>query len=104
VATVNLSAMTLFLWHQTAFILVNSLGMLAGHVPGLLTAPTSAAWVAERLAWLPAFAVVLTGLWLMFRGLEHARRASARLDRVYALNRARLEPLALHDLESGRLH
>jgi len=73
VATVNLSAMTLFLWHQTAFIMVTSLGMLAGHVPGLLTAPTSAAWVAERLAWLPAFAAVLAGLWLMFRGLEHAR-------------------------------
>jgi hypothetical protein len=73
VATVNLSAMTLFLWHQTAFIMVTSLGTLAGHAPGLLTAPTSAAWVAERLAWLPAFAAVLACLWLMFRGLEHAR-------------------------------
>ena len=108
VATVNLSAMTLFLWHQTAFIMVTSLGMLAGHAPGLLTAPTGAAWVAERLAWLPAFAVVLAGLWLMFRGLEHARNprraGSAGLDGVDALHAARLEPLALHDLESGRLY
>jgi hypothetical protein len=78
VATVNLSAMTLFLWHQTAFIMVTSLGTLAGHVPGLLTAPTSAARVAERLAWLPVFALFLTGLWLMFRGLEHARSPRRR--------------------------
>jgi hypothetical protein len=74
VATVNLSAMTLFLWHQTAFIMVTSLGRLAGHAPGLLTAPTGAAWAGERLAWLPAFAAVLAGLWLMFRGLEHGSR------------------------------
>ncbi|MGE5288097.1 MAG: acyltransferase family protein, partial [Micromonosporaceae bacterium] len=123
VATVNLSAMTLFLWHQTAFIMVASLGALAGLSPGLLTAPTSAAWVAERLAWLPAFAVVLVGLWLMFRGLEHARsprrplpngRSSSRkgtmqagsagLDGMDALHAARLEPFARHDLEPGGLH
>jgi len=113
VATVNLSAMTLFLWHQTAFIVVTWLGMLVSHAPGLLTAPTSAAWVAERLAWLPAFAVVLAGLWLMFRGLEHARNprrpfrsdqpSSRGLDRVDALHGAGLESLALHDLEAGRL-
>ena len=40
VALVNLSAMTLFIWHQTAFIIVSSVGLLAGRVPGLLTAPT----------------------------------------------------------------
>jgi fucose 4-O-acetylase-like acetyltransferase len=70
VALVNLSAMTLFLWHQTAFITVSSLGLLAGRVPGLLTAPASGAWVAERLAWLPVFAIVLSGLWLAFRRVE----------------------------------
>src|SRR5919204_560949 len=58
VAMVNLSAMTLFLWHQTAFITVSSAGLLAGRMPGLLTAPAGGAWVAERLAWLPAFAAV----------------------------------------------
>jgi len=89
VATVNLSAMTLFLWHQTAFIMVTSLGTLAGHVPGLLTAPTSAAWVAERLAWLPVFAVFLTGLWLMFRGLEHARSPRRRFPGDQPSSRAR---------------
>jgi Acyltransferase family len=70
IALVNLSAMTLFLWHQTAFITVSSLALLAGRVPGLLTAPTSALWVAERLLWLPVFAITLSGLWLAFRRAE----------------------------------
>jgi len=71
VAMANLSAMTLFLWHETALVTVSSLGMLVGRVPGLLTAPTSGVWVAERLAWLPVFAAVLAGLWLTFRRVEH---------------------------------
>jgi hypothetical protein len=73
IAMVNLSAMTLFLWHQTAFIVVSSVGLLAGRVPGLLTAPTSGLWVAERLAWLPVFAITLSGLWLTFRRVEADR-------------------------------
>jgi peptidoglycan/LPS O-acetylase OafA/YrhL len=44
IALVNLSAMTLFLWHQTAFVTVSSVGLLAGRVPGLLTAPTGGLW------------------------------------------------------------
>jgi hypothetical protein len=70
IAMVNLSAMTLFLWHQTAFVTVSSLGLLAGRVPGLLTAPTGGLWVAERLAWLPVFAIMLSGLWLAFHRVE----------------------------------
>jgi len=70
VALVNLSAMTLFIWHQTAFVTVSCAGLLAGRVPGLLTAPASGIWVAERLAWLPVFAIVLAGLWLAFRRVE----------------------------------
>ena len=70
IAMVNLSAMTLFLWHQTAFVTVSSVGLLAGRVPGLLTAPTGGLWVAERLAWLPVFAIMLSGLWLAFHRVE----------------------------------
>jgi len=70
VAMVNLSAMTLFLWHETALVTVSSVGLLIGRVPGLLTAPTSGLWVAERLVWLPVFAAVLSGLWLAFRRVE----------------------------------
>jgi hypothetical protein len=71
IALVNLSAMTLFLRHQTAFITVSSVGLLVGRVPGLLTAPTGGLWVAERLAWLPVFAIMLSGLRLAFRRVEH---------------------------------
>jgi hypothetical protein len=39
-------------------------------VPGLLTAPTGSLWVAERLAWLPVFAIMLSGLWLAFHRVE----------------------------------
>jgi hypothetical protein len=35
-------------------------------VPGLLTSPANGLWVAERLAWLPVFAIVLSALWLAF--------------------------------------
>lgn len=75
VATANLSAMTLFLWHQTAFLAVTMAGLLIGRLPGLHTAPTSFAWVAERLAWLPAFAAALTAAWIVFRRAERAPSA-----------------------------
>jgi hypothetical protein len=72
VATANLSAMTLFLWHQTAFLAVTMAALLIGRLPGLHTVPSSAIWVAERLAWLPVFAIALAGLWLLFHRAEHA--------------------------------
>ena len=74
VAMANLSAMTLFLWHQTAFLTVTVAGLVIGRLPGLHTAPSSALWVAERLAWLPAFAVALAVLWLVFHRAERAPR------------------------------
>jgi hypothetical protein len=72
VATANLSAMTLFLWHQTAFLAVTTGALLIGRLPGLHTAPDSAVWVAERIAWLPVFAAALAVLWLVFRRAERA--------------------------------
>jgi len=75
VATANLSAMTLFLWHQTAFLAVTMGGWLIGRLPGLHTAPSSLLWVAERLAWLPAFAAMLAVLWAVFHRAERAPRA-----------------------------
>jgi hypothetical protein len=60
VAVVNVHAITIFLWHQTAMIAVTALGLLTGGIlPGLHTAPDSAAWVAARLAWLPVFGAAL---------------------------------------------
>ena len=78
VATANLSAMTLFLWHQTAFLAVTMAGLLIGRLPGLHTAPSSAVWVAERLAWLPAFAAALAILWVVFRRIEQRPRSRRR--------------------------
>jgi peptidoglycan/LPS O-acetylase OafA/YrhL len=76
VALVNLSAMTLFLWHQSAFLAVTMAGALAGRLPGLLTPPSGAVWIAERLAWLPAFAAALAVAWLLFHRFE--RRPAGR--------------------------
>lgn len=73
VAVVNLSAMTLFLWHQSAFLAVTMAGAMIGRVPGLLTAPSGAVWIAERLAWLPAFAAALAVAWLLFHRFERRR-------------------------------
>ena len=78
VATVNLSAMTLYLWHQTAFLAVTMAGQAIGRLPGLLTAPSSTLWIAERLAWLPAFAAALAVLWLVFHRAERPRVPAAR--------------------------
>jgi Acyltransferase family len=79
VAMANLSAMTLFLWHQTAFLAVTMVGLLAGRLPGLHTAPGGYLWVAERLGWLPVFAVALAVLWIVFRRAE--RGGSGRASR-----------------------
>ncbi|MFD0470893.1 acyltransferase family protein [Nonomuraea thailandensis] len=77
VALANLSAITIFLWHQTAMIAVTALGLLSGQaLPGLHTVPDSAGWVAARLAWLPVFAVALAACWAAFRGHERPRRGS----------------------------
>ncbi|MGC5010635.1 acyltransferase family protein [Streptosporangium sp. DT93] len=64
VALVNLSAMTIFLWHQTAPSLVALAALRLGDVPGLLGLPAEPAWLAYRLAWLPVFAAVLALAWL----------------------------------------
>ncbi|WP_066942159.1 acyltransferase family protein [Microtetraspora fusca] len=74
VALVNLSAMTIFLWHQTAMIAVTALGLLAdAPVPGLHTVPDSSGWVLARLAWLPAFLLALLVCVAAFGVHEHGR-------------------------------
>jgi peptidoglycan/LPS O-acetylase OafA/YrhL len=74
VALVNLSAMTIFLWHQTALMATTATGLLAGHLPGLHTLPDGLGWVAFRLAWLPVFTAVLAVCWTAFRGYEQGGR------------------------------
>lgn len=82
VALANLSAMTLFLWHQTAMMAVTVTGLWAGgHLPGLHTVPDGADWVLARLAWLPVFAVALTGCWAAFRTYEQGSSGPSRVVR-----------------------
>ncbi|GAQ60758.1 acyltransferase family protein [Streptomyces scabiei] len=60
VVTVNLCAMTIFCWHQTALLTLAIPGSLLGTpIPGLTTPPDSVAWILARLAWLPLVAAAL---------------------------------------------
>ncbi|TDE17965.1 acyltransferase [Actinomadura sp. 6K520] len=75
VSAANRSAMTIFLWHQTALLAVTVGGLLAyGRLPGLHTAPDRPAWIIERLPWLAVCAVTLAALWAMVREFEGPRR------------------------------
>jgi peptidoglycan/LPS O-acetylase OafA/YrhL len=74
VALVNLSAMTIFLWHQTALMAITATTLPAGHLPGLHTHPDTLTWVAARVAWLPVFALALTICWTAFRTYEQPLR------------------------------
>ncbi|WP_405977283.1 acyltransferase [Streptomyces sp. NBC_00158] len=81
VVVVNLSAMTVLCWHQTAMLAAAVPGALAGAVPGLTTAPDTLGWIAARAAWMPVFAVLLVVIARYARRFEAApaggRRAPA---------------------------
>lgn len=77
VAMVNLFAMTIFLWHQTAMIAVTALGALTGAPrTGLQTVPDSVGWVLARLLWLIVFALALTVCWAAFGAYEQRNSGS----------------------------
>ncbi|MFE2275815.1 acyltransferase [Streptomyces sp. NPDC059454] len=87
VALVNLSAMTIFLWHQSALMATTATGLLAGRLPGLHTVPDDLGWVAARLVWLPVFVVALAVCRSAFRSWEQGgggrRRGRSRVVRVH---------------------
>ncbi|MFF1693373.1 hypothetical protein ACFVXC_07080 [Streptomyces sp. NPDC058257] len=75
VAVVNLFAMTVYLWHQTALMAVTALGLLAGApLPGLHTVPDGLGWVLARLVWLPVFVLGLGVCWAAFWTYEQGGR------------------------------
>ena len=94
VALVNLSAMTVFLWHQTALMATTAATLPAGRLPGLHTRPDDLTWVAARLAWLPVFALTLTVCWAAFRVYEQGprHRPSRRPSRRARVARAHTRP------------
>ncbi|GAA2384868.1 acyltransferase [Dactylosporangium salmoneum] len=77
VALINLSAMTIFLWHQTSLLVVTLL--VPGPLDGLHTAPAGVSWLFARLLWLPVFAAVLAVSWLLFHRFEHRGLSPAAL-------------------------
>ncbi|WP_106400904.1 acyltransferase family protein [Actinocorallia populi] len=86
VVIINLSAMTILCWHQTAMLAAAIPASFAAPLAGLTTAPVTAGWIAARLAWLPLFALLLIGIARFARRLESpwtgtgpARRAMAVL-------------------------
>ncbi|MFG2581293.1 acyltransferase family protein [Streptomyces malaysiensis] len=88
VALVNLSAMTVFLWHQTAMMAVTVTTLRsAGPLPGLHTVPDGPGWVLARLFWLPVFAGALLICWAAFHGYEAGRPRKGGGGRVVGGNR-----------------
>ncbi|MEU9701747.1 acyltransferase [Streptomyces sp. NPDC047981] len=86
VALLNLSAMTVFLWHQTAMIAVTATGLPArellgpGALLGLHSVPDGYGWVLARVAWLPLFAAALLLCCAAFHTYEQGGRRT-RTDR-----------------------
>jgi len=100
VALVNLSAMTVFLWHQTALMAITATTLPAGHLPGLHTHPDDLTWVAARVAWLPLFALALTICWTAFRTYEQDPRPrtsrTRTRTRIQNRTRTRIRAKSLH--------
>ncbi|MFF9064839.1 acyltransferase [Streptomyces sp. NPDC014891] len=70
VVVVNLSAMTILCWHQTAMLAAAVPAAYLGEVPGLVGAPDSVGWILARLAWMPVFAGLLVLIGRYARGFE----------------------------------
>ncbi|MCX4782228.1 acyltransferase family protein [Streptomyces sp. NBC_01264] len=79
VVVINLCAMTILCWHQTAMLAAAVPGSFAGGVAGLTTAPDSVGWIVARLAWMPVFAALLVGI------ARYARRFERPWTRVTAV-------------------
>jgi hypothetical protein len=89
VVVINLSAMTILCWHQTAMLAAAVPASFAGAVPGLTTGPDTIGWILARLAWIPVFAGLLVLVARYARRFEapwqagtrtaNARRAAAGL-------------------------
>ncbi|WP_328302807.1 acyltransferase [Streptomyces sp. NBC_00435] len=62
VVVINLCAMTILCWHQTAMLAAAVPGSFVGGLAGLTTAPDGLGWIVARLAWMPVFAVLLVGI------------------------------------------
>ncbi|MFJ6697596.1 acyltransferase [Streptomyces sp. NPDC091272] len=76
VVVINLSAMTILCWHQTAMLAAAVPGSYLAAVPGLTSAPETPGWIAARIAWLPLFALLLVVIGKYTRVFEHPKAAA----------------------------
>ena len=82
VVAANGMAMTVFLWHLTALVIVAAVALPRGLMPA--PAVGTAAWWAWRPVWLAALAVALVPLVWLFARVELRRAAAAAPDGVRA--------------------
>ncbi|WP_433726997.1 acyltransferase family protein [Actinoplanes sp. CA-051413] len=69
ITALNRAAIPVYLGHQSVLLVVaGAAALLNPTMPGLLTAPDSAGWAWQRLAWLPALAGILA---VATRGRHH---------------------------------
>lgn len=82
VVVINLSAMTILCWHQSAMLAAAVPASLAGSagaaVTGLTTAPDTVGWILARVAWLPVFAGLLVLITRYARRFEAPWKAGTR--------------------------
>jgi peptidoglycan/LPS O-acetylase OafA/YrhL len=71
VAMLNLSALTIFCWHQVSLVLLTSTG-----VPALHQVPDGLGWVGWRALFFPLQLALLTALVMLFRRFESPWRVS----------------------------
>lgn len=84
VVVVNLSAMTILCWHQTAMLAAAIPGSYLGEIPGLVGTPDSVGWILARLAWMPVFAGLLVLIGRFARGFESPWAKTGPARRVLA--------------------
>ena len=86
VVSLNLIAMTVYLWHLT--VMVVGAGLLALSGPWWSLPPLSAAWWAARPLWLVALALCLTPVVTLLAGVEQRTPRPASRSRSAATNAA----------------
>ncbi|MFI7384925.1 acyltransferase [Streptomyces sp. NPDC049813] len=84
VVVINLSAMTVLCWHQTAMLAAAVPASFAGEIPGLTAGPDSWVWIAARVAWLPLFGALLVLIGRYARGFEAPWKRATRGRRALA--------------------
>ncbi|MEV0715642.1 acyltransferase [Asanoa sp. NPDC050611] len=85
VGVLNLCAMTIFCWHQTALVGVSAFAASLGRFAGLTDAPLAGGWVAQRFGWFPVLALALGLLVVLVRRFERPAPVVTARHRVLAV-------------------